>query len=42
MVMDLSISFERLKEKKLSGASPEIPQEDLAQALQKFKDKNGK
>ena len=41
MVMDISISFERYKEHKQLGKTPEIPQEDLMQALQEFKDKNG-
>ena len=42
MVMDISISFERLREQKKLGTSPEIPQEDLMGALEKFKEQHGK
>lgn len=41
MVMDISISFERLKEQKQLGQAPEIKPDDLIESLQKFKVDNG-
>jgi hypothetical protein len=38
-VMDISLSYEKLRYDKLNGKSPEIPQEDLLEAFNKFKEK---